>query len=379
MNRLKALFASASLLVGLLAGVPGAQAAVDTIYVGDAAHVSGGSCLDPDFSSFGGFEPAMEAALAAIDADGDTLVICNGDYTVSSVIDYDQAYAFTVRAETRRAVTIGGSAAFMFGCAPTLTVRGLRFHDMEEGFSCDGAMNLNLEDIEFSYGGTLAWMLGGEGFTSGIVQISDSHIRRNSSEVVVLALSIKIDQSVIEENAAIIPFFAPAVFELTRSRMDHNLAFIATAAATCLNIDRSALTGNGRATDELIEEEGWPEEWTSGHTLLSIQFAELDECSTRVVNSSFVENVAANGGALTLVEPSPTTFVKGNTFRGNLGGLAGAVAVCSESPSRKQRALASRIGFFKVNRFRGNEAPDRRANNVWLQAGDLAGCDDFFG
>ena len=371
MIRACSLVVAIALAIGALAGAPVSRAAVDTIYLGDAVHSGGGSCADPDFSSAGGFSAAMMAALAAIDADGDTLVICNGDYTLTDEVVYDSEHSFTVRAESRRKVTIGGTTIFMSGCSPAVTVVGMHFDEIGEGFFCgEEDMILTVLDSEFSGGGAVAW-LNGPDDVYGRLRIVDSHIHHMTEIAIAYASSIELYNSVYEQNVSVIGLYAPFNLELKRSRLDYNLGqLISVGATSCLTVERSTLTANGQPNDMVPEfEPGFMSAatlWTGSNIDLS--------CDSNVSNSRFKDNVAALGGALVFVEPSGATVVKNNLFSGNRGLIAGAVGLCSNAPSRQMQTLARRVGNFKVNRYRGNEAVDRRANNVFLltTTGDFA-------
>jgi hypothetical protein len=175
-----------------------------------------------------------------------------------------------------------------------------------------------------------------------------------------------VENSVFERNFSFITLFAPVALSIHGSTFEENGSLLASVgAASCLTVDKSTFKENGPFD---LDGEG-----TAFNTLLVGPFEEDWSCASRVERSTFEGNRAQAAGALTMLDPEVSTVVKGNTFVGNQGDLAGAVAVCSITPSRKFRALAKRIGFFKINRFRNNEAEDRRSNNTAFVVGDCAG------
>ena len=91
MIRFAAIATSVALIGALFVGTPAAVYAVaNDIYVGSNDSDEGGSCADPDFSTHVSDEAtidvALDAALAEVDDDGDTIIICDGLYTYSADI-----------------------------------------------------------------------------------------------------------------------------------------------------------------------------------------------------------------------------------------------------------------------------------------------------
>ena len=91
MSRFAAIATSVALIGALFIGTPAAVYAVaNDIYVGSNDSVEGGSCADPDFSTDESDEEsinaALDAALAAVDDDADTIIICDGVYTYAADI-----------------------------------------------------------------------------------------------------------------------------------------------------------------------------------------------------------------------------------------------------------------------------------------------------
>jgi predicted outer membrane repeat protein len=87
-SRFAAITSSLALIGALFFGAPAAvYAEVNDIYVGSIDHVTGGSCADPDFTTFeSSINAALDAALAEVDDDADTIVICDGVYTYAADI-----------------------------------------------------------------------------------------------------------------------------------------------------------------------------------------------------------------------------------------------------------------------------------------------------
>jgi predicted outer membrane repeat protein len=85
-SKFAAITSSLALIGALFFGAPAAvYAEVNDIYVGSIDHVTGGSCADPDFSTDdvsgeGSINAALDAALAEVDDDADTIIICDGAY-----------------------------------------------------------------------------------------------------------------------------------------------------------------------------------------------------------------------------------------------------------------------------------------------------------
>ena len=91
MSKFAAITSSLALIGALFFGAPAAvYAEVNDIYVGSNDHVTGGSCADPDFSTdvsdYESINAALDAALAAVDDDADTIIICDGVYTYAADI-----------------------------------------------------------------------------------------------------------------------------------------------------------------------------------------------------------------------------------------------------------------------------------------------------
>ena len=91
MIRFAAIATSVALIGALFVGTPAAVYAVaNDIYVGSNDSDEGGSCADPNFSTDvsdeGSINVALDAALAAVDDDGDTIIICDGEYIYSDDI-----------------------------------------------------------------------------------------------------------------------------------------------------------------------------------------------------------------------------------------------------------------------------------------------------
>jgi predicted outer membrane repeat protein len=104
----------------------------ETIFVGSAQSDVGGSCGDPDYSTYASsIDEALGAAIESISTDGDVIVICNGSYKYQGSIEWlDQTYDFSIVAEENGKVTFDGVNRYgllaVAGDAD-LSIEGIRF------------------------------------------------------------------------------------------------------------------------------------------------------------------------------------------------------------------------------------------------------------
>ena len=114
--RLAALLLGVALTLSPLLVTPARAIGANDIYVGSSDDSSGASsCDDPDFSTNGDDEGhinlALDAALAAVDDDGDVIIVCNGlyEYDDSTLVhDADESRydSITIHAETSGGVIL---------------------------------------------------------------------------------------------------------------------------------------------------------------------------------------------------------------------------------------------------------------------------------
>lgn len=144
MSKFVAIATSVALIGALFFGAPAAvYAEVNDIYVGSNDSNSGGSCADPDFSTDesdeGSINAALDAALAAIDDDADTVIICDGEYTYGADIplhnvdleDDDPRHAvINIAAAAGADVTLNGNDNYQllsFEGVTSVSVTGIDF------------------------------------------------------------------------------------------------------------------------------------------------------------------------------------------------------------------------------------------------------------
>ena len=132
--KLIAALATVVTMVATAMSMPGsATAAVDTIYVGSAPSDAGGSCADPDFSSHeSSMDVALAAAIGAVDADDDVIVVCNGNYVYgASIAEIESEYDFGIVAEDSGRVTLDGDGRYGLISVShpdtNLLIEGIRF------------------------------------------------------------------------------------------------------------------------------------------------------------------------------------------------------------------------------------------------------------
>ena len=132
--KLIAALAAVVTMVATAMAVPGtATAAVDTTYVGSAPSDAGGSCADPDFSSHeSSMDVALAAAIGAVDADDDVIVVCNGNYVYgASIAEIESEYDFSIVAEDPGRVTLDGDGRYGLISVShpdtNLSIEGIRF------------------------------------------------------------------------------------------------------------------------------------------------------------------------------------------------------------------------------------------------------------
>jgi len=143
-SKFAAITTSVALIGALFFGAPAAVYAVaNDIYVGSNDDATGASsCADPDFSTDDTDESyihaALNLALAAIDNDADTIIICDGEYTYTADIemhDGDTRHdVINIEAAPGADVTLDGQDSFRFlrfGHVTSVSVTGINFANGE--------------------------------------------------------------------------------------------------------------------------------------------------------------------------------------------------------------------------------------------------------
>jgi predicted outer membrane repeat protein len=194
-SKFAAITSSLALIGALFFGAPAAvYAEVNDIYVGSNDSDGGGSCADPDFSTdvsdAGSINAALDAALAAIDDDADTVIICDGDYTYAADITLHDGTTrhdvINIEAAAGADVTLDGDTDWQllkFANMTSVSVTGIGFLDAQ--VDTNGAAiqimggTLNIVDCSFATGGT-ATVNGGAIYSApGHVTISGSTFTGN--------------------------------------------------------------------------------------------------------------------------------------------------------------------------------------------------------
>ena len=195
MSKFAVVTTSLALIGALFIGTPAAVYAVaNDIYVGSNDSDGGGSCADPDFSTDvsdeGSINAALDASLAAVDDDGDSVIICDGDYTYAADITPHQGAVghnvINIEAAPGAEVTLDGGDLWQllkFANMTSVSVTGIGFLGAQ--VDANGAAiqimggTLNIVDCSFANGGT-ATIDGGAIYSNpGHVTISGSTFTDN--------------------------------------------------------------------------------------------------------------------------------------------------------------------------------------------------------
>lgn len=168
MKRVLITLMSAALAAGMMLQAPQRVfAAVNDIYVGgNDDTTAASSCADPDFSTDltdeGDINSALDAALAAVDDNGDTIIICDGDYLFADDItlhDGGPAHdVIVIEAAAGASVTLDGDGLyqiFSFDNVTSVSITGIDFYDAEAASGAaikilDGS--LSVTDSTFDHG-----------------------------------------------------------------------------------------------------------------------------------------------------------------------------------------------------------------------------------
>jgi len=320
----------AAVLVGVSVGPTPTRASVGTTYVGAASHTSGGSCADPDFSTHGSsIGAALDAAIADVDSDGDTIVICSGHYTYTSepVGVAGMTFGFTVRASESGTVTLDGDGQYTIlkASGSSMTVDGLRFvhagsggalvHPEGDLVVTHSVFEGNVRGANDGFGGAPEYFGGGaiagDLICNNLVAISDSRFVNNAGPTgAVSTCSVSVTRSIFSGNS---------------TQGQGGGLYVCS-----LQLSDSSFTANrARGTGGAVS-----------------------ACDvTQLERNKFVRNVSASdGGAIALRTYHPGDDLwQGNAFIGNRArGFGGAVAACAGLSGRSIGAIQSR------NRLSGN-------------------------
>ena len=376
MRRLTALTTALALLAGIALGAPApVAAAVNTIYVGSADDASGASsCADPDFSTDASDEgtivAALVAALDAVDDNGDTVIICDGDYSYAAFFVAVDAvpFTFSIEAETSGEVTLDGSDDYQMlnldlGNAVDghiLTIEGMTF---ENGVSATDGGAVSVTDgsvtvLDSTFTGNTAADYGAALYVyHGDAIVSNTTFTENESDFGALYLengdatvsdSTFVDNTANEDGAAIYVFRGDATISdstFTGNSADNKggASFLYRGDVT---ISGSTFTGNSSAVD-------------GGALYLS---ACLD---VAISNNEFSSNVAGDngGGAINFEcqDESTEAQITRNVFTNNVAGDYGGATDDD----------GSKVLVYRNNVFTGNQAigTDTEGGAVWISDG----------
>lgn len=196
MSKLAVVTTSLALIGALFFGTPAAVYAgpvvANDIYVGSNANATvASSCADPDFTTASSnINTALDLALAEVDNDGDTVIICDGDYTYVADITLHNGEVghdvINIEAAANAVVTLDGQDNFRllsFDNVTSVSVTGINFLD---GETTDYGAAIRVYDGTLSIigctftGNTAEW--GGAIYSEpGHVTISGSHFTNNSA------------------------------------------------------------------------------------------------------------------------------------------------------------------------------------------------------
>jgi predicted outer membrane repeat protein len=343
--------------------------ASDTIYVGTSVIADGdGSCGDggPDFSSDasgqGSVQDALMSAMLAVDDDGDTIVICGGQYTYTDDFgqydgDADGAHdKITIRAEEGADAVLDGfnnNQQLMKFLDTDVLIDGIVFYNSGDSAievsSSDGIHALRVENSEFH--GNLA-PYGAAIYAEDMdVTISDSTFGAEEDDL---------DTPLYSEGYNQVSFEGGALYatssDLTR--------------AARISVEGSAFVGNGaegvsggaikvfgethlsvRGTSFIDNQAGMVTNGCGGAIYLN------NAHGSQIISSTFTDNYASyTGGAIAsqscnpmevdgLPIPESVLEIRSSTFTDNRAFCAGGAI----------ESLALRVSS---SRFEGNEADD---------------------
>ena len=212
---LTALVTSSLVVAALVAAPVSVKAAAETYYVGPGT-ASGGSCTTPDHTTDAvdddeAIQDAVDAAVA--NAGVDTIVICDGEYEITALIDATaDTEGLIIEGETSAELSVldGAGASQFLDTDEDLTIGDLTFSNFSvigdngaviHNDSIDDLLTVEgsvFEENFAGYGGAIYW--GGQGY------ISDSTFEDNSAlgngGAIAFGEDASIGYSVFENNFA---------------------------------------------------------------------------------------------------------------------------------------------------------------------------------
>ena len=215
MHKFLTALVTASLVVAAFIAAPArVKAVAQTYYVGPGAD-TGGSCTTPDFTTDGvdddeAIQDAVDAA--ELNAGVDTIIICDGTYTMTASIAPTLTEGLIIEGETSAALSvIDGDDTYQFiDTDASLTIRNLTlqyFNSVSSGGAIhndEGDDQLIVEDSVFI--GNVSGVDGGAIYWGGDVDVDDSTFEDNTADDYGGALYVGdaaiIESSTFEENFA---------------------------------------------------------------------------------------------------------------------------------------------------------------------------------
>jgi predicted outer membrane repeat protein len=211
---LTALVTSSLVAAALVAAPVSVKAAAETYYVGPGTD-TGGSCTTPDYTTDAvdddeAIQDAVDAAVA--NAGVDTIVICDGSYVITALIDVTaDTEGLIIEGETSAELSVlDGEGTQFLDTNEDLTIRDLTFSNFVVGGDGGAVIHnnssddlLTVEDSVFSgnsadYGGAIYW--DGQG------EITDSTFEDNfawdDGGAILFGEDASIGYSVFEDNFA---------------------------------------------------------------------------------------------------------------------------------------------------------------------------------
>lgn len=397
-----------SLLVAAFLVAPASvKAAAATYYVGPGAD-TGGSCTTPDYTTDGvdddeAIQDAVDAAVG--NAGVDTIVICDGVYDITAMIDLTaDTEGLIIQGETSAELSVvDGASSFQFIDTDfSLTIRDLTVRNFENAgnggaihndtFDGDGADVLTIEDSVFT--GNVADGTGGAIYWHGQVIIENSTLAENTAPnsnggAIYIGEDATIGYSTFEDNFA--ENYGGAIYSDFVINLDHS-DFIsnsswarggAVASENSVYTLYSTFTGNGTvsqggaiyAYDDASTGFSVFTDNTSGYrggaiaTVNVFNDSGLGTSETHIYNSTFSGNIVDTGadgkGGAVFGEDECT--VTGSNFTENTVSATnyaeGGALYCDED-----------IDLLSDNRFSGNQAISEESDGL---GGAVYGADDF--
>ena len=374
-----------ALFIGTPAAVYAGPVVANDIYVGSNADATAaGSCADPDFTTASSnINAALDLALADVDNDGDTVIICDGDYTYAADITlHDGAFGHNViniEAAPGAGVTLDGGDLWQllkFANMTSVSVTGIGFLDAQ--VDTNGAAiqimggTLNIVDCSFANGGT-ATVNGGAIYSEpGHVTISGSYFTDNRAgaeggavfvedavdgEGVTVTNSNFTGNSEAEGAAISVNGVSAAIITVTDSEfVDNDGTYGAiTIDNGSVELTNVLMDGNNNTTGEggaVYAEENLTvtnSEFTNNSSADDTGGAIYNYGDTIVIGSLFSGNVAdGDGGAIFneggSLEVASSQFTNNSSGEGGSEGGAIAVETCDEVSVSGSKFLRNTAG-----------------------------------